>query len=169
MKESNKRMLKIFALPFGIFLFYPVALFFEIRYAIDTDQPVMDKDYYEVGSHYDTYMKEQNTGDRILLSSLLKEEDGGVTQGENKIRVEFRTLKGEKPDVPVEGGTITLRLERPATVEQSQEISCTTDSGGHCNLLFHLEHGGSWEMKLKGQDARGGAFTRMRRITVPES
>lgn len=170
MKDSTKKLLKILAIPFLLFLTYPIALGFKIFYALETHQPEIEGDHYTINMDYDQFLKNENTKNRSLKSPILQEEDGELQinagflkQGSNEIPFQYESKEDQSP---VEGGSVEIRLSRPATTNQDQIFQCKTDSAGKCSIQVPLNATGSWDLLLQASDP-GGKFTRFQRIEVP--
>ncbi len=155
MTDGTKRLIKILALPFAIFMVYPIALGFKIYYALETHQPEIPRNML-VEYNYDKYKHDQNTGNRRIDSSLLTDDSGKVAfnAGENKIPVSFIDTESGKP---VEAAKIFILFSRKATTNQNQEGSCATDVNGKCTLSINLPGKGYWDIEITGQDDGGKA------------
>lgn len=155
-------MLKIFAIPLGVFMFYPIALGFKIYYAIETHQPVIREDYYQVTQEYDKFLKENNTGNRLVESPILNEDTYKAELGE--VVLPFKVLDTES-NKPVTGAEVKLHLSRMATVNEDINGSCTTDDSGECKLALNIIKKGPWEFHVSSKDP-GGAYSKLVTYTI---
>lgn len=159
MTNGNRKMVKIFSLLGIPFLMLLIALSFKIYYALNTHQPVLDKNYYEKGLKYESYKKATaNSKNRVLLSDLITPEDNPhnpimkkLISGMNDVHIIY-TNNSKKP---VPGAKISLELSRRATVNDNIHATCNTGPSGGCTLKFNITHQGYWEGWIKATDPDG--------------
>ncbi|MEQ9365525.1 MAG: FixH family protein [Leptospirales bacterium] len=155
-----------------------IALGFKIYYALDTHQPVMTGDYYEIGRDFDGYRRKQaNAPDRRLESPVLvadaKPGGAALKRGVNLVPVEYRQVGGDVPGRAVAGAIagarVSLTLSRRATVNEDISAGCMTDARGRCELRVLIPRGGYWEGRLQATEAGGEtSFVRRRVFDVSE-
>lgn len=163
MTDANKKLMKILMVPAIIFMFYPIALGIKVYFALSTNQPMMEENYYDIGRDFDTHRKAANSGNRDLISPYLA-ADYQLLAGLVRIPVQV-IQKGEQDGVPVEGAKVSFRISRPATMNQDRTFHCITDAAGKCSLVTDIPPGGKWETTIASRDP-GGSFTHMKTFEI---
>lgn len=185
MSEGNWKILKLFSGAGALFLTLLIALGFKIYYALDTHQPVLTDDYYEVGRDFDEHLrKNRNPRDRSLESPALETNEAGQTaalkRGVNLVPVEYsrkaahagaaadRAKAGGStspgPAGPIAGAQVSLILSRRATVNDDISARCVTDARGQCDLRVVIPSGGYWEGRFQATDPVGDVRFVQRRV-----
>ena len=166
MSEGNRKLFKLFGGAAALFCTLLIALSFKIYYALETHQPVMTGDYYEIGRNFDEYRRNhQNSADRSLESPLLEKPAANVLYhpalraGANSVPVLYRQADSAQ-NRPLAGAQIQFVLSRKATVNDDVSARCVTDQSGRCELNFALPSGGYWEGRLEAVDETGRVLER---------
>jgi len=153
-------MVKIFV-PLGLlFLTLVIALAVKFYYAFSTEESVMTGDYFEVGRDYDAYVRNQNTGNRILRADFI-DRPGTLHSGSNNLELTISS-----PDKkPVSGAAVLVQLTRKATVRGIISARCTTDTAGRCPFSVNIPGTGDWDLEIISSDA-GGKLKFLQRINI---
>ena len=168
MSEGNRKLFKLFGGAAALFCTLLIALSFKIYYALETHQPVMTGDYYEIGRNFDEYRRNhQNSADRSLQSALLEKPaqnmlyHPALRTGTNSVSVLYQQAPADQAQQrPLAGAQIEFVLSRKATVNDNVSARCVTDQSGRCELNFALPAGGYWEGRLEAIDDNGRILER---------
>lgn len=161
MTEGTKKLLKILAIPFALFLTYPIALGFKIYYALETHQPEIPRDI-RVEYNYDQYKHSENTGNRVVDTILLNSSKTSLHIGDNEIKVSVTNKEDGKPVV---NGVVKVEISRKATTIGGASATCKTDDGGNCTLTLKIPEKGYWDALVVAEDP-AGKFTRLTNFTI---
>ncbi|MCR9141807.1 MAG: FixH family protein [bacterium] len=173
MSEANWKLMQLFGGAAALFCTLLIALGFKIYYALDTHQPVMTGDYYEIGRNFDEYRRKNRSAvDRSLSSPVLgatgEAESRALKPGENLIPVVYQATPGSNASAgrgeAIAGARVSLSLSRRATVNQDVSAECLTDERGRCQLRLFVPGGGYWEGRLRAADPEGEAQVVLRRV-----
>ncbi len=171
MSEGNWKIFKLFSGAAALFCCLLIALGFKIYYALDTHQPVLTGDYYEIGRNFDEYRrKNRNTENRRLDSPVLLDARQAarvqLQRGVNLVPVEYRRTGAAA--APVVGARVSFKLSRRATVNDDVQAGCLTDQQGRCELRLEIPGSGYWEGSLEALEADGDArFVQRRVFEIP--
>ncbi|MCW7482950.1 FixH family protein [Leptospira kanakyensis] len=136
------------------------ATFYTIRLTYKHFEPVMDKNYYEVGLNYEKAIENQR--DLLKQGYSIKsnwDKFNILPLGESEILVQL-----EKNGTLTNAKSMTVYLERNATTKNTAHFNLKPTANGFVGKIPLLEKG-TWNLRLVA-DISGKSFEREGKISV---
>lgn len=136
------------------------ATFYTIRLTYKSFEPVMDKNYYEIGLNYEKAIENQK--ELLKQGFLIKSNWDNQTilpLGESEIAVQL-----EKAGALTQASSITVFLERNATTKNTAHYKLKQKANGFSGNIPLIEKG-TWNLRLVA-DIEGKSFEREGKILV---
>ncbi|TGL41587.1 hypothetical protein EHQ49_08190 [Leptospira perdikensis] len=136
------------------------ATFYTIRLTYKNFEPVMDKNYYEIGLNYEKAIETQKGF--LKQGYLIKTSWDNQTilpLGESEI-----TAQLEKSGVLAQASSMTVFLERNATTKNTAHYDLKSNGNGFSGKISLLEKG-TWNLRLVA-NIDGKTFEREGKISV---
>ncbi len=144
------------------FIALMAATFYTIRLTYQNFEPVLDKNYYEIGLNYEQAIKDQKLLIADGYSLELTVDDGRAILSEGPKQATVRILKDGKMS---EAASVNLILERAATVKQTVNYALSKDVSGKFVGTIDLKGIGSWNTRTIA-NINGKVFEKQGNISV---
>lgn len=144
------------------FIALVAATFYTIRLTFQNFEPVIDKNYYEIGLNYEQVIKDQKELIRLGYDLESKVGDGSAILPQGPLPISVSIKKDGKI---TDANSVLIILERSATTKQAKTFTLSKDNLGKFIGEINPSGSGTWNTRIIA-DITGKKFEKQGVIAI---